>query len=93
MTVKVTTWATLVLLFSIPEILPLPLAAIPVTLPVLLRTQSYDVPGTLPLSTIVVIAEPVQMVCADGVATTLGTGFTATVAVIGVPVQVTPALV
>ena len=47
----------------------------------------------MPLNTIVVIAEPLQMVCDAGVATAFGIGFTTTVAVIGVPVQVVPALV
>ena len=47
----------------------------------------------MPLSTIVWIAVPEHDVCEEGVATALGVGFTNTVAVIGVPVQVTPALV
>ena len=51
------------------------------------------VPATGPLSTIGVIAEPLQIVCVDGVAVAVGVGYTSTVAVIGVPVQVTPALV
>ena len=50
-------------------------------------------PATLPVSTIMLIAEPEHIVCDDGVATAFGIGFTVTVAVIGVPVQVTPALV
>ena len=40
-----------------------------------------------------VIAEPEQIVCADGVATAFGIGLTTTVAVTDGPVQVTPPLV
>ena len=76
-----------------PLILPEPLAAIPVTVTVLFLTQLYTVPVTLPDNTIVVMAEPEQIVCDDDIATALGTGLTTTVAVTGVPVQVTPALV
>ena len=83
----------LVVLFSVPEILPVPLAAIPVTVALLFLTQLYTVPATLPVSTMVVIAVLLQIDCDDGVATAFGIGFTTTVAVIGVPVQVTPALV
>jgi hypothetical protein len=50
------------------------------------------VPGTLPVKTMVVIAPPEHIVCDDGVATAFGVGFTTTVAVIGVPLQVVPAL-
>ena len=82
-----------VVLVSAPLILPAPLAAIPVTVTVLSLTQLYTVPATFPLSTIVEIAVPEQVVCEEGVATALGVGFTSTVAVIGVPVQVTPAFV
>ena len=73
--------------------LPVPAAAMPVTFTVLSLVQLYTVPATLPVSTIVVIAVLLQIVCDDGVATALGIGFTTTVAVIGVPVHVTPALV
>ena len=41
----------------------------------------------------VVMALAEQMVCDAGVATAFGIGFTTTVAVIGVPVHVTPPLV
>ena len=44
-------------------------------------------PVTLPLSVIVVITVPEQMVCAVGVAIAFGVGLTSTVAVIGVPAQ------
>jgi len=91
--VNVTVTGALVVLVSVPDILPEPLAAIPVTATVLSLVQLYVVPLTLPESTIVVIAVPEQLVCEDGVATAFGVGFTSTVAVIGVPLQVTPALV
>ena len=91
--VNVTVTAALVVLVSVPEIFPAPLAAIPVTATVLSLVQLYVVPLTLPLRTIVCIAVPEQLVCEDGVATAFGVGFTSTVAVIGVPLQVTPALV
>jgi len=91
--VNVTIIVALVVLLSVPEISPVPLAAIPVTVALLSLTQLYTVPATLPVKTIVVIAVLLQIFCDDGVATAFGIGFTTTVAVIGVPVQVTPALV
>ena len=91
--VKVTVIGAKVVLVNDPLILPAPLAAIPVTVATLSLFQLYTVPTTLPLFTIVVIGEPEQIVCADGVATAFGIGLTTTVAVIGVPVQVVPALV
>ena len=91
--VKVTVTGAAVVFVSVPLILPAPLAAIPVTDPVLFLVQLNTVPVTAPLFRIVVIAEPLQIVCDAGVATALGIGFTTTVAVIAVPVQVTPALV
>ena len=80
-------------LVSVPLILPVPLAAIPVAATVLSLVQLNTVPATLPVNTIVVMAEPEQMTCVAGVATALGTGFTTTVAVMDGPVQVTPPLV
>ena len=57
---------TKVILVSVPLILPEPLAAIPCTRPLatspLSLVQLYTVPTTLPVSTIVVIAEPEQIV-------------------------------
>ena len=76
MIVKVTVTGAVVVLVSVPLILPAPLAAIPVTVAVLSLVQLNTVPVTLPLFTIVVIAEPLQIVCEDGVATALGVGFT-----------------
>jgi hypothetical protein len=77
--VNVTVTGVLVVLVNEPLILPEPLAAIPVTLIVLSLVQLNIVPGTLPVNTIVVIAEPEQIVCDDGVATASGIGFTVTV--------------
>lgn len=56
--VKVTVCAVLVVLVRVPLISPLPLAGMPVTLPVLSRVQLNVVPETLPDKTIVVIASP-----------------------------------
>ena len=91
--VKVTVIGAKVVLVNDPLISPAPLAAIPVTVATLSLVQLYTVPTTLPLFTIVVIAEPEQIVCEAGVATAFGMGLTTTVAVIGVPVQVVPAFV
>lgn len=85
--VKVTVTAALVVLVSVPLILPAPLAAIPVTATVLSRVQLNTVPLTAPDNTIVEIAVPEQDVCDDGVATAFGVGLTSTVAVIAVPAQ------
>jgi len=74
-------------LVKVPLILPEPLAAIPLTVAVLFLVQLNTVPGMLPVSTIVVIAVPEQMVWLAGVATALGVGLTSTVAVIGAPAQ------
>ena len=50
-------------------------------------------PGTVPLFTIVVMAEPEQIVCDAGVAVAFGVGLTVIVKVVVAPEQVTPALV
>jgi len=83
--VKVTVIGANVVFVSVPDILPVPLAAIPVTVATLSLVQLYTVPATLPVNTIVVIAEPEHVVCDDGVATAFGIGLTTIVAVIGVP--------
>src|SRR5688572_2713675 len=62
--VNITACGVLVVLVSVPEILPLPLAAILVTLTVLFLVQLNTVPATGPASTMGVIAVPEQMVCA-----------------------------
>ena len=85
--VKVTVTGALVVLVSEPLMLPLPEAAIPVTVPVLSLVHAYVVPATAPLSTIVVIGLAEQIVWLDGVATASGVGFTITVAVICGPTQ------
>lgn len=91
--VNVTVTLDVVVLVSVPLILPAPLAAMPVTGTVLSLVQLNVVPATAPVNTIVVIGVPEQTVCEAGVATAFGVGLTSTVAVIGVPVHVTPALV
>lgn len=85
--VKVVVCSDVVVLVSVPEILPVPLAGIPVTLAVLFLVQLYTVPATLPVRAIVVIGVPEQIVCDAGVATALGIGFTVMVAVTGVPLH------
>ena len=84
--VKVTVTGFVVGLVSVPAILPVPPAPIPVT-NILSLVQLNTVPATLPVITIGVIAVAEHIVCADGTATALGVGFTSTVAVIGVPLQ------
>ena len=74
--VKVTVTGAVVVFVSEPLILPEPLAAMPVTVPVLSRVQLNVVPGTEPLSAMVVIAAPEQIVWLAGVATAVGIGFT-----------------
>ena len=69
-------------LVSVPDILPVPLAAIPVTVALLSLVQLNTVPTTLPVSTIVVIATPEQTVWLEGVATAFGFGLSSTVAVV-----------
>jgi len=92
--VKVTVIGAKVVFVSEPLIGdPAPLAGIPVTVATLSLTHVYVVPATGPLSTIGVIAEPLQIVCVAGVAIAVGVGLTSTVAVMLGPVQVTPALV
>jgi len=86
--VKVTVIGMLVVLVSVPEIFPAPLAAIPVTVATLSLVQLYTVPATgLPLNTIVVIGLAEQIVCEAGTAVAVGVGLTSTVAVIGAPAQ------
>ena len=74
-------------------ILPVPLAASPME--VVLLVQLYTVPGglvTAPVKVTAVVGAPLHTTWFD-TAFTVGVGLTSTVAVIGVPVQVTPALV
>ncbi len=85
--VKVTVTGALVVLVNVPLILPAPLAPIPVTATVLSLVQLYTVPATLPVSAIVVIAEPEQIVCEEGVATAFGIGLTVITNVCGAPGQ------
>ena len=85
--VKVTVTGALVVLVRFPDMLPEPLAAMPVALAVLSLVQAYVVPLTAPESTIVLIEAAEQMVCEAGVATAFGVGLTKTVAVIAAPGQ------
>jgi hypothetical protein len=70
--VKVTRTGALVVFVNAPLIFPEPLAAIPVTATLLSLAQLNTVPPILPLRMMVVIDAPEQIVCDDGVATTLG---------------------
>lgn len=76
MMVKVTVIGMLVILVSVPLMLPLPLAGIPVTVTKLSLFQLKIVPDTLPVSSMVVIGLPEHFVCDDGLAIALGTGLT-----------------
>lgn len=84
--VKVTVTGLAVVLVSVPEILPEPLAAIPVTVAALSLVQLKTVPVTAPLNEIGVIA-PEQTVCVAIEAIAVGVGLTVTPKVTGVPVQ------
>jgi hypothetical protein len=66
--VNVTVTGNPVILVSDPKILPVPLAAIPVTVAVLSLVQLYTAPAGAPDKTIFVIAVPVQTVWLEGVA-------------------------
>lgn len=83
--VNITVIGILVILVSVPVISPTPLAAIPVTVAALSLVQLNTVPTTLPVNAIVTMATPEHFVWEAGVATTLGVGFTITVAVVAAP--------
>jgi hypothetical protein len=85
--VKVTVTGNVVVFVSVPLILPLPEAAMPVAATVLSRVQLNTVPLTAPLNVMAVIALPEQMVWEVGTAVTVGVGFTSTVAVVDEPAQ------
>src|SRR5690242_14422841 len=65
--VNVTVTGALVVLVNVPLMLPEPLAAIPVTVPVLFLAQLYIVPATLPDNMIGLIRLLEQIVCDAGV--------------------------
>ena len=89
--VKVTVMGEVVVLVSVPLILPAPLAAILVTVPVLFLVQLYTTPDTvLPVMAMVVIGVAEHTVCEAGVATAVGVGLMVIVNDIGVPLQVVP---
>jgi len=85
--VKVTVTGALVVFVKVPEMFPLPLAAMPVTAAVLSLVHAYVVLLTAPVKAMVVIADAEQIVCEDGVAVAFGIGLTKTAAVIAVPAQ------
>jgi hypothetical protein len=78
----------LVVLVAVKFRLPVPLAARPIA--VLVLVQLYTVPATGPVKVCVTVA-PVHTTWLDG-GLTAGIGFTVIVNVIGVPGQVTPLL-
>lgn len=84
-TVKVTVMAALVVLFNVPEILPVPDAGIPVTSMLLSLVQLYVAPAVLPVNDIIVNGKPEQIVWLLGAAKASATGLTNMVAVMGVP--------
>ena len=87
---KVVVCCVLVTFVNVPVIVePVPLAAIPVKLVVLVLVQLNVVPETLFgfVIAIVLIALPEQFVCVFGVALTVGIGLTVTVTVPGKLVQ------
>ena len=71
-------------------ILPVPLAARPIV--VLVLVQLYTVPATAPVKFTAVVLDPLHNTCGI-TAFTVGTGFTVMVKLCGVPVQVPPPLV
>lgn len=86
--VNVTVTGTVLVLVKAPVMLPVPLAAIPVTESVLFLVQLKVVPLILLVSAMGVIVDAEQIVCVVGVAVAFTLGFTNTVAVTGVPWQV-----
>jgi hypothetical protein len=85
--VNVTNTGVAIVLVNVPLIFPVPLLAMSLQVTVLSLVQVKVVPLTEPVNTMVLMVDPEQMVCDDGVATEFGAGFTITVAVIAVPVQ------
>ena len=85
--VKATVTGDEVVLDSVPLISPVPLAAIPVTVPVLFLVHAKVVAGTVLLKTTVLMPAPEQMVCEAGVAKASGLGLTVTDAVDDTPIQ------
>lgn len=85
--VNVTIIGLPVLFINGPEILPVPVPAIPPAVMVLSLTQLNIVPLTLLVNTIVVMLPLAQIVCEEGVAIAFGVGFINTVAMMGVPAQ------
>jgi len=82
--------ALVVLVAANEAMLPVPLAARPIA--VLLLVQLYTVPVTAPLKVTAVVLEPLHTTSLD-TAFTVGVGLTVYVKVVVAPVQVTPPLV
>jgi hypothetical protein len=86
--VKITVIGAVVMLVSVPLILaPLPLEAIPVTVPVLFLVHVNVVPIVVLVNAMVAIVADEHIVWLEAVAIALAVGFTNTVAVDGVPKQ------
>jgi hypothetical protein len=83
--VNVTITGVFTVVVKVPEILPVPLAAIPVAATTLSLVQLYTVPATKPVRFMVAIGAPEHDTCVAGVATAVGVGWMVTVAVTGVP--------
>ena len=83
--VNVTVIGALVVFIKVPDMLPLPEAAIPVTLAVLFLVQLKIVPVTAPVIIIGVMVLCEQTFCVNGVAKIVGVGLTKTVVVISGP--------
>ena len=73
-----------------PAILPVPLAARPIV--VLVLVQLYTVPATAPVKFTAAVPDPLHNTWGN-TAFTVGTGFTVMVKLCGVPVQLPPPLV
>ena len=85
--VNVVVCGVLVVFVRVPEILLLPLEAMPVRLVVFVRVQLYVVPPRVLLSAIVVIVLAEHVVWLEGVAVATGEGWTVMVNVFEDPVQ------
>lgn len=90
--VKVIVRGAAVVFVNVPAMLPVPFAAIPVTVPVLSLVHADVVPTVVLVKAIVVIATPEHLVWLEGVAVTMGVGFTIIVKLVGLPVHVAPPL-
>ena len=76
--VNITLCCVLVLLLSVPLMLPVPLVR-PETFTSWSLVQLYAILGKLPVKVIVVMALPEQLLCVEGEAVAVGIGLTVTV--------------